>query len=201
MNGNKKSLMLAGLALLTLGACDDGAQKKDAAPQAGEAVHVPPATQAAVPENIPVPGALVALRVSNARSFATAEGMATGAIFIDIANGGTGPDRLIGASTGKAVRVELHESAVDTATGVMAMRKVDGIDLPAGTMVSLAPGGYHIMLFDLPMPLQEGETYDVTLAFEKAEKITVPVTVVAPGSAAATHNHIHGDVGDEQPAE
>lgn len=193
MKGGKKFIMLAGVALLALGACDENGANKDvaastvqeeAAQQPDLSASIPaPATVAA--ENVPVPGALVTLQTANARSFATAEGASTGAIFIDITNGGTTADRLVGASTGKAVRVELHESSVDETTGVMAMRRVDGIDLPAGQTTALVPGGYHIMLFDLPMPLQEGETYDVTLDFERAEKMTVPVTVIAPGAHPA----------------
>ncbi len=210
MKNTSRFAVLASVALFALGGCDENGANKDAAAstvqeeaaqQPDLAQNIPaPATVAA--ENVPVPGALVTLKTENARSYATADGAKTGAVFIDITNGGTVADKLLGASTGKAVRVELHESAVDESTGVMAMRKVDAIDLPAGQTTALVPGGYHIMLFDLPMPLQQGETYDVTLEFENADKITVPVSVIAPGStAAAPHDHMHGDDGNDQPEE
>ncbi|MFZ8900881.1 MAG: copper chaperone PCu(A)C [Ilumatobacteraceae bacterium] len=41
----------------------------------------------------------------------------------------------------------------------------------------LKPGGYHVMIFDLVAPLEIGQTFDVTLTFEKAGDVIVPVEV------------------------
>ena len=65
----------------------------------------------------------------------------------------------------------------DTMAGAMQMRPVKSIDIPAGEKVELKPGGYHIMLIDLVEPLKLGDTFDLTLMFEKAGEKTVSVEV------------------------
>ena len=59
----------------------------------------------------------------------------------------------------------------------MTMREVDSIELPAGKMVELKPGGYHIMLIDLVKPLKVGDKIKITLEFEKAGTKTVTAEV------------------------
>jgi copper(I)-binding protein len=105
-------------------------------------------------------------------------------------------DRLTGVAVdaGIAATVELHETVMagdmggdmtgDTSGSMpvtteptMMMQPVDGIDLPAGTAVELKPGGYHIMLLDLVAPLEMGQTFTITLTFEQAGSVEVPVTV------------------------
>ena len=68
--------------------------------------------------------------------------------------------------------------------GAMKMRQVDGIDLPAGKPVTLKPGGYHIMLLDLAHPLKQGQSFPLTLSFEKAGKQNVTVKVQKVGAMA-----------------
>ena len=62
-------------------------------------------------------------------------------------------------------------------TGAMVMREVEAIEIPAGEMIMLMPGGYHVMLIDLTTPLEIGRTFDVVLTFETAGDLTVPVEV------------------------
>lgn len=98
-------------------------------------------------------------------------------------------DRLTGASTPAAQNAELHTMTMDD--GVMKMRQVDGIDLPAGKAVTLKPGGYHIMLTGLAKPLAEGQSFPLTLSFAKAgtRDVTVKVQKVGamgPGSPPAS---------------
>jgi periplasmic copper chaperone A len=71
----------------------------------------------------------------------------------------------------------MDDSSDDTMAPVMQMQEVDRIDLPAGTAVALAPGGYHVMLLDLVKPLELGDTFTLTLTFEKAGTREVTVTV------------------------
>ena len=108
----------------------------------------------------------------------------TGAIYFMLMNHGTAADRLLSVTTDVAARAEFHESAVED--GVATMRKRDSIDLAPGAMVSLAPGGLHVMLFDLKGPLRKGDRFPVTLAFEKAGPMTVEVNV---GDVAAGMDH------------
>lgn len=96
-------------------------------------------------------------------------------------------DRLTAASTPAAQEAELHTTTMDN--GVMKMRHVDAIELPAGKSVTLKPGGYHIMLMGLAHPLVEGQTFPLTLTFAKAGSETVTVTVQkvgAMGTGAST---------------
>ena len=62
-------------------------------------------------------------------------------------------------------------------SGAMTMQHVMTIDVPAGEAVDFEPGGLHVMLFDLPDPLELGETFDLTLEVDGADPITVEVEV------------------------
>jgi copper(I)-binding protein len=100
----------------------------------------------------------------------------TAAGYMLILNTGYEPDRLIGAETDVADTVEVHEMAhVD---GVMTMRPLpDGLEIPAGGEVALESGGYHLMLFGLTHDLRAGETYQMTLRFERAGEVTITVAI------------------------
>ncbi len=81
----------------------------------------------------------------------------------------------------------MDDGEMDMGDSEMAMvmqEMVDGLPLPAGETVSLAPGGYHVMLIGLVEPLETGDEFDVTLDFENADDVTITVTVAetAPGS-------------------
>jgi len=74
---------------------------------------------------------------------------------------------------------------------VMKMRPIAGIDIPPGQAVTLAPGGLHIMLEGLAKPLKAGQSFPLTLTFDKAGTRTVNVAVEKVGAtgpaAAAQH--------------
>ncbi len=74
---------------------------------------------------------------------------------------------------GDASSTATDEGDMDT----MTMREVDSIELPAGEMVELKPGGYHVMLLDLVKPLEVGDEIELTLTFEKAGDRTVTAEV------------------------
>jgi copper(I)-binding protein len=118
------------------------------------------------------------LQVTNAWARATPGAAQTAAIYVTIVSP-TG-DRLTGAATPAAQKAELHTMTMDG--NVMKMRQVDGIDLPAGQTVTLKPGGYHIMLIGLAKPLTEGQSFPLTLTFEKAGTRDVTATVQKVGS-------------------
>ena len=89
------------------------------------------------------------------------------------------PARLVGVSSPAAATVELHK--MDMQGSVMKMGPVDSIELPAGTVINLASGGYHIMLTGLKRQLKAGETVVLTLQVQgkdgKRESLTVKVPV------------------------
>lgn len=101
--------------------------------------------------------------------------------FVTIYNSGTIDDRLVSASSPAAAVVQLHNMVMDN--GVMIMREFEnGIEIPAGAVVALRPGGMHIMFIDAPKSFAAGETVDVTLAFETAGEIVLHLPVGALGS-------------------
>ncbi|MEO1330015.1 MAG: copper chaperone PCu(A)C [Pseudomonadota bacterium] len=90
-----------------------------------------------------------------------------------IRNAAETADRILAARSPAFGRVELHTHQMDG--GVMRMRKVDFIEVPAGDAVELAPGGLHIMLFEPAGALSKGDLFDMTLTFEHAGEIEVTV--------------------------
>jgi copper(I)-binding protein len=123
------------------------------------------------------------LVISQAWTRATPGGAKIGGAYLTIENKGPVPDRLIGGSADVAARVELHEMA--TSNGEMKMRPLDkGLAIEPGKTVKLAPGGSHLMLFDLKSPLKQGEQVPVTLEFEKAGKVKLSLDVQGIGAQA-----------------
>ena len=110
-----------------------------------------------------------------------------GAVYFTIVNGTESSDRLMSASTAAARKAEVHNHINDA--GVMKMRKVDSVEIAAGGHVMFEPGGYHLMLFGLETPLEDGTDIEVTLQFEKAGA----VKVVAPVKPLdyKPHGHSH----------
>ncbi len=95
---------------------------------------------------------------------------------------------LVGAASPVAKVVEIHEMKMEG--GVMKMRALDKVPLPAGTPVDLKPGGYHVMLMDLAAPLKEGESVSVTLTFvDKAGKRTTQTVNAAVRSLTSSGAH------------
>lgn len=113
----------------------------------------------------------------------TPHGAKVAAGYVKIVNHGSQPDRLVAASGAIAGRTEIHEMAVD-AKGVMTMRPIDGIEIPAGGEVELKPGGFHIMFLDLKDAKKKGETFAGSLTFEKAGTVAVEFSVDSMGGAA-----------------
>ena len=104
--------------------------------------------------------------ISQAWSRATPNGAKIAGGYLTIENKGTAPDRLIGGSGDIAGKVEVHEMAMNN--GVMTMRPLDkGLAIEPGKTVKLAPGGYHLMMFDLKGPFKQGEKVPVTLSSKR----------------------------------
>ncbi|WP_454619304.1 copper chaperone PCu(A)C [Bradyrhizobium cenepequi] len=128
------------------------------------------------------------LVISQAWSRATPSGAKVAGGYLTIENKGSSPDRLVGGSGDIAGKLEVHEMA--TENGVMKMRPLDkGLVIEPGKTVKLAPGGYHLMLFDLKNPLKQGDKVPVTLEFEKAGKVTLSLDVQAVGAQAPSGDH------------
>jgi periplasmic copper chaperone A len=123
------------------------------------------------------------LVITQAWARATPGGAKVGGAYLTIENKGSSADRLIGGSADVAGKVEVHEMA--TRNGVMTMRALDnGLTIEPGKTVKLAPGGYHLMMFDLKSPLKQGDKVPVTLNFEKAGKVKLSFDVEGVGAQA-----------------
>ena len=119
------------------------------------------------------------LEVSDAWARATPGKAENGVAYLTIRSPTS--DRLVSASSPVAKKGELH--TMEMAGMVMKMRPLAGLDIPAGQPVALKPGGEHIMLLGLTRPLREGQSFPLTLNFEKAGTRTVTVAVEKPGAA------------------
>jgi periplasmic copper chaperone A len=121
------------------------------------------------------------LVITQAWSRATPGGAKIAGGYLTIQNLGAAPDRLIGGSADIAGKVEVHEMTMNN--GVMTMRPLDkGLTIEPGKTVKLAPGGYHLMLFDLKGPLKQGDKVPVMLEFEKAGKVPLALDVQGVGA-------------------
>jgi len=120
-------------------------------------------------------GALAAgtedVAVSGAWARATVPGQPVAAAYLDISSrqGAT----LIGVRSDAAGAVQVHSMREDG--GVMRMRELERLELPAGQTVRLAPSGTHLMLLDLKRPLRSGDsiTLDLTLVDKAGRSRTV----------------------------
>jgi copper(I)-binding protein len=128
------------------------------------------------------------IQIERPWSRATAPGAKVAGGYLLIRNQGAA-DRLVGASSPAAGRVELHVHINDN--GVMKMREVPGYDVPAKGSFELKPGGAHLMFVDLKRPLKEGDKVLVKLKFEKAGEVSAEFHVGRLVEAAAPAGHKH----------
>jgi periplasmic copper chaperone A len=103
-----------------------------------------------------------------------------GAVYLTITDGGAAPDTLTGVTTPVAAEAAVHQSIEDH--GVMKMRPVGPLPIEPGRPVTLAPGGYHIMLSGLKQSLKQGDSFPITLSFAKAGPVTATATVAKAGA-------------------
>lgn len=100
-----------------------------------------------------------------------------GAGYLTVINRGSRPDRLMGASSTVASAVSIHRSL--QVGGVMTMRTLPFVDVGAGSRVTFAPGGLHLMLEGLRRPLRAGESVPVSLSFANAGRVPARLAVRA----------------------
>lgn len=92
--------------------------------------------------------------------------------FMQIKNMGAHSDRLIGGTASFARKVEIHDMSMEN--NIMKMFQIEnGLEIPAGETVTLKPGSLHVMFMKLQHQMKQGESYPVTLQFEKAGSVDV----------------------------
>lgn len=142
------------------------------------------ATQAQTP-------AANAIVVEQAWARATPRGAKTGAAYMTLVNNGTSADRLLGATTPLADKIEFHRETKDD--GVSRMRAVPDVEVQPGAKVVFRPGEIHMMMVGLTQPLTEGQSLPLTLQFERARSIVVTAAIGKVGAME------HGNMGAMRP--
>jgi periplasmic copper chaperone A len=112
----------------------------------------------------------------------------TGAGFLTLSNGGTTAETLVSVKSPVAASVEVHRSSL--VGGVSRMERVERLAVPARGAVTLAPGGYHLMLKGLKAPLKAGQKFPATLTFASGRKLELAFTV-SEGMGPPVESHHH----------
>jgi copper(I)-binding protein len=102
-------------------------------------------------------------------------GQPNSASFMGLHNKSKKGSALTAASSPAAEVVELHTHTMED--GMMRMRKVEKIDLPAGELIKLQPGGLHVMLIGLKRKLVPDDKVPMTLTFEDGSSLQMDVPV------------------------
>ena len=118
----------------------------------------------------------------------TPPGAKLAAGYLTVLNAGAA-DRLVGASSPAAARVETHQTVKDGE--VFRMRQVEGFAVPAKGRLELKPAGSHLMLIDIRRPFRRGEKVPVVLRFERAGEVKVELAVEPSAPQAGEGHHKH----------
>ncbi len=149
------------------------------------------AAPASANDDLPACADLGALQVSGAFARASA-GQARAAAYFAVHNGSDAADRLVSVSAVAARHVELHTHIHEN--GIMKMRPIEGVTIPAKGMAILKPGRDHVMFVGLKMPFRKGDLVPLTLNFERSGRCRLevpvgPVGAAGPGSGAHAGKH------------
>jgi copper(I)-binding protein len=120
------------------------------------------------------------IKIEQVWARATPSGAQTGAAYMTLINNGASADRLVSASTPVAHQIQFHKETEDN--GVSRMREVHNVELSPGGKVIFKPGDMHMMIVGIRQPLKEGQTFPLTLQFEKAGQIDVTVPIKKVGA-------------------
>jgi hypothetical protein len=123
------------------------------------------------------------ISVTDPYALAVPPGQPNSAVFMTLVNNSNENRALVAAETPSAGVVELHTHVHED--GMMKMRKVDTIEIPAGQTVALKPGGLHVMLIGLKEKLEPGQEVHMNLILDKGgkEHIMAPVRAITPPMA------------------
>lgn len=114
------------------------------------------------------------LKVEDGWMRPAAKGM-NSAMYLTIENTSSKADTLVDVTSSLAKIVQIHESY--KTNGMMGMRRVYGVAIPAKSTVTFKPGGYHIMFIKMNQDIKAGSKYEVILNFKHAGKLKATVTV------------------------
>jgi copper(I)-binding protein len=128
------------------------------------------------------------LKVENAWARATVPGQKNGSVYLDLTSASDAV--LVAVGSLVAQSAELHSSSMDG--GVMRMRALPRLELPAGRTVRLTPGTMHVMLVDLKQPLKVGDKVPLTLSVQSSgSSLTTLKLQVEVRADAGAESHKH----------
>ena len=134
----------------------------------------------------PNPDAKPGLSVENARLVLPAVKGNPGAAYFELKNSGASGAELAAVYVTGSGGAEIHGTAVGE------MNRLEKVAVAPGETVSFAPGGKHVMVFDLLDTVVAGSGTELTLSFADGDKLSTNLKVEAPGGNAA-HDAGHGD--------
>jgi len=123
------------------------------------------------------------ITIANASIRMPLPGQSTAAAYFDIVNTGA-KDVLLNATTSLSDKVELHNHLHEN--GVMTMRRVESVTIPAQQTTAFKSGGLHVMMFEADM-VRADEFVPLTLSFEKTGDVTIKIEIGQ--TAPSGHNH------------
>ncbi len=133
--------------------------------------------------------AVALVQIENPWARASLKLKGSAAVFMTLTDISGQGDMLVAASSPVATTTELHIHK--TVNGVMQMRPVSALSIPAGGSITLQPGAEHVMLIGLRIPLREGEAIPLQLVFTHSNIVETTVQIRGVGSL---HSHTsHGD--------
>ena len=107
-----------------------------------------------------------------------ADSGATSGAYMEIANNDTVAITLVGVTTGDAAAAEVHESMQQD--GMAHMMPRTDVRIAAGDVVTMAPGGVHVMLIDVRRALAIGDSVRLRLRFNDSTIVAVTAPVRTP---------------------
>jgi copper(I)-binding protein len=119
--------------------------------------------------------------VTHAWMRTTAPGQRVAGAYLEISS--AAPSKLVAASSPVAGSVEIHSMRLEN--GIMTMRQLESLELPAKQTVKFEPGGLHIMLLDLKKSLKLGDKIPLRLTLQRADRSKTVVEVQAEVRNAA----------------
>jgi copper(I)-binding protein len=102
--------------------------------------------------------------------------------------GGSRDIEIVGARSADFARIEIHEMLEED--GMMKMRPLERLEVPAGARLTLAPGAEHLMLFDASRALVAGDTVKITFELSRGDPLEVEFKV-GKSTPDVDAKHVH----------
>ena len=134
-------------------------------------------------------GGVSPLEIENAWIRQMPPGSGVSALYFEINNRGSEPDKLLSVNSPVSDKAEIHSTVFSNDNGTAKMVKLQDVAIPAGEKISFSPGGIHIMLINIKGDLISGHEYDINAEFENSGTRTFKAKVRGMGGEEKTMHH------------